>query len=178
MKPKVIYTHNSLEFGKSCEKLSWNHCTSTSHRSETHGIAEGAVRRVKSGTSVVFSQYRSTSWCKSATPFEWVGPARRFRESGRAMVLHFWSTFHQCLSPIGKISKVSDRNCDLRNAMEFGDSVLISKVGALVGQGAAQIETFVGDVPMDYLSRSSMIASMIDETDAKRRCLEATAQST
>ena len=29
-KPKVIYTDNSLEFGKACEDLSWNHCTSTS----------------------------------------------------------------------------------------------------------------------------------------------------
>ena len=28
-KPKVIYTDNSLEFGKACEYLSWNHCTST-----------------------------------------------------------------------------------------------------------------------------------------------------
>ena len=39
-KPKVIYTDNSLEFGKACEDLSWNHCTSTPHRSETNGIAE------------------------------------------------------------------------------------------------------------------------------------------
>ena len=45
-KPKVIYTDKSLEFGKSCEDLSWNHCTSTPHRSETNGIAERAVRRV------------------------------------------------------------------------------------------------------------------------------------
>ena len=52
--PKVINTGNSLEFGKSCEDLSWNHCTSTPHRSETNGIAEGAVRRVKEGTSVFF----------------------------------------------------------------------------------------------------------------------------
>ena len=37
-KPKVIYTDNSLEFGKSCEGLSWNHCTSTPHRSETIGL--------------------------------------------------------------------------------------------------------------------------------------------
>ena len=48
--PKVIYTDNSLEFGKACEDLSWNHCTSTPHRSETSGIAERAVRRVKEGT--------------------------------------------------------------------------------------------------------------------------------
>ena len=52
-KPKVIYTDNSLEFGKACEDRSWNHCTSTPHRSETNGIAERAMRRVKEGTSAV-----------------------------------------------------------------------------------------------------------------------------
>ena len=55
-KPKVIYTDNSLEIGKSCEEFSWNHCTSTPHRSETNGIAERAVRRVKEGTSAVLLQ--------------------------------------------------------------------------------------------------------------------------
>ena len=28
-KPEVIYTDNSVEFGKACEDLSWNRCTST-----------------------------------------------------------------------------------------------------------------------------------------------------
>ena len=55
-KPKVIYTDNSLEFGKACEDLSWNHCTSTPHRSETNGIAERAVRRKKKGASAVLLQ--------------------------------------------------------------------------------------------------------------------------
>ena len=55
-KPKVIYTDNSLEFGKACEDLSWNHCTSKPHRSETNGIAERAVRRVKEGTSAILLQ--------------------------------------------------------------------------------------------------------------------------
>ena len=55
-KPKVIYTDTSLEFGKAREDLSWNHCTSTPHRSETNGIAERAVRRGKEGTSAVLSQ--------------------------------------------------------------------------------------------------------------------------
>ena len=45
-----------MEFGKACEDLSWNHCTSTPHRSETNGIAERAVRRVKQGTSAVLLQ--------------------------------------------------------------------------------------------------------------------------
>ena len=55
-KPKVIYTDNSFEFGKACEDLSWNHCTSAPHLSETNGIAERAVRRVKEGTSAVLLQ--------------------------------------------------------------------------------------------------------------------------
>ena len=48
-KAKVIYTDNSFGFGKYCEELSWNHCTSTPHRSETNGIAGRAVRRMKEG---------------------------------------------------------------------------------------------------------------------------------
>ena len=55
-KPKVIFTDNSLDFGKACEDLSWNHCTSTPHRSETNGIAERAMRRVKKSTSAVLLQ--------------------------------------------------------------------------------------------------------------------------
>ena len=39
-KPKVIYTDNSQEFGKACEELTWNHSSSTPHRSETNGIAQ------------------------------------------------------------------------------------------------------------------------------------------
>ena len=52
---KVIYADNLLEFGKACEDLPWKHCTPT-HRSETNGITEWAVRRVKEGTSAVLLQ--------------------------------------------------------------------------------------------------------------------------
>ena len=45
-----------MEFGKACEGLSWNHGTSTPHRSETNCIAERAVPRVKEGTSAVLLQ--------------------------------------------------------------------------------------------------------------------------
>ena len=55
-KPEVICTDNSLHFGKACEDLSWNHCTSTPHRSQRNGIVERAVRRVKEGTSAVLLQ--------------------------------------------------------------------------------------------------------------------------
>ena len=39
-KPNVTNTDNSLEFGKAYDELSWNHCKSTPHRSETNGIAD------------------------------------------------------------------------------------------------------------------------------------------
>ena len=69
-KPKVIYTDNSLEFGKACEDLSWNHCTSTPHRSETNGIAERAVRRVKEATSAVLLQSGlNESWWADSMEF-------------------------------------------------------------------------------------------------------------
>ena len=53
---KSFYIDNSLGFTKDCEDLSCNHCTSTSHRSETNEIAERAVRRVKEGTSAILLQ--------------------------------------------------------------------------------------------------------------------------
>ena len=55
-KQKVIYTDTSSEYGKACEDISWNHRISTLHRSETSGIAQRAVRRVKEGTSAVLLQ--------------------------------------------------------------------------------------------------------------------------
>ena len=70
-KPKVIYTDNSLEFGKACEDLSWNHCTSTPHRSETNGIAEREVRRIKEGTSAVLLQSGlDEKWWAASIPCE------------------------------------------------------------------------------------------------------------
>ena len=104
-KPKVIYTDNSLEFGKACEDLSWNHCTSTPHRSETNGIAERAVRRVKQGTSAVLLQsgldenwWADSMECKTylrkiqdilshgKTPYE-----RRFGEPFKGSIIPFGS---------------------------------------------------------------------------------------
>ena len=65
---------NSLEFGKACEDLSWNHCTSTPHRSETNGIAERAVRRVKEGTSAVLLQsgLNASWWADSMECFSYL----------------------------------------------------------------------------------------------------------
>ena len=55
---------------------------------------------------------------------------------------------------------LSDRNCDLRNAMEFGDSSLMAKIGLLVGQGATQLGQLGQDVSMQDHSKSSMMSSL------------------
>ena len=52
-KPKVSYTHNLARLVKISPGIN---CTSTPHKSETNGIAERAVRRVKEGTSAVLLQ--------------------------------------------------------------------------------------------------------------------------
>ena len=75
--PKVIYTDNSLEFGKACEDLSWKHCTSTSHISETNGIAERAVRQVASSRMLVLQDQKWLQiwlqWDRTVRPAKSVG---------------------------------------------------------------------------------------------------------
>ena len=56
-KPKVIYTDNSLEFGKACEDFFWKKIARRHHTDQkTNGIAERAVPWVKEGTSAVLLQ--------------------------------------------------------------------------------------------------------------------------
>ena len=124
-KPKVIYTDNSLEHSTSCEELSWNHCTSTPHRSDTNGIAERAVRRVKEGTSAVLLQSALDKkwWADSMecycylrniqdllsdgqTPYEW-----RFGKPFNGPVIPFgamveYQPFSDCISLVQKSCRV------------------------------------------------------------------------
>ena len=114
-KPKVIYTDNSLEFGKACEDLSWNHCTFTPHRSGTDGIAERAVRRVKEGTSVFGMAIRS----------EWKLVGRFYGILHLSAKLHrfiiwweddlwktFWATISRTYYSFWFIGCVSPNNCE------------------------------------------------------------------
>ena len=94
-KPKVIYTDNSLEFGKACEDLSWNHCTSTPHRSETNGIGERAVRRVKVGTPAVLLQsgLDENWWAHSMECHTYLRNIRYLLSVGKDTIREtFWAT--------------------------------------------------------------------------------------
>ena len=144
---KVIYTDNSLEFGKACEDLSWNHCTSTRQRSGTNRNAERVVRRVKEGTSAVLLQSGpDESWwadsmeCYSylrniqdllsdvKTPCE-----RRFGKSCKGPIIPFGSLVEYC--PIS--SK------DQSRIHQFGKKVL---PGLFLGSALHTGEIWKGDV--------------------------------
>ena len=61
-----------------------------------------------------------------------------------------------------------DRNCDLRNAMEFGDSSLISKIGGARGWAVRDFKSrCVEGRPFEIFSD----VIVIETADAKRRCV-------
>ena len=114
-KPKVIYTDNSLEFGKACEDHSWNHCTSTPHRSETNGIAERAVRRVKEGTSAVLLQsgLDENWWADSMECHTYLRNVQDLLSDGKTQPCKtFWATFLRTDYSIWFIGWVSSKNCE------------------------------------------------------------------
>ena len=53
---RSMFSDNSMEIFKHCEELNWKHERPTPRRSETNGIADRPVRRVKEGTSSVLVQ--------------------------------------------------------------------------------------------------------------------------
>ena len=60
---------------------------------------------------------------------------------------------------------ISERNSDLRNALEFGDTTTVAQIGSLLSQG------------ISGQSRSSMMESLIEESDAKRRLVQVGAET-
>ena len=126
-KPKVIYTDNSLEFGKSCKELSWNHCTSTPHRSETNGIAERAVRRAKEGTSAVLLQSGLDNewWADSMECYCYLGNIQDLLSDGKTPYeRRFGTPFNGPVIPFGAMVKyhpISAR--DLSRLHQFGTKV-------------------------------------------------------
>ena len=148
-KPKVIYTDNSLEFCKSCEDLSWNHCTSTPHSSETNGIAERAVRRVKEGTSAVLLQsgLRNVTDLLSdgKTPYE-----RRFGQPCKGPIIPFGSLveYHPITAK------------DQSRIHQFGKKVL---PGSFLGYALYAVGIWKGGVGDD-----GRIGNLLEKTQCKR----------
>ena len=67
-KPKVIFSHNLVEYGKNCEELSWNHRTTTLHRWPRRWGPEG--RSITGGGGFVrYPNLRVCChlWCRCGT---------------------------------------------------------------------------------------------------------------
>ena len=75
---------------------------------------------------------------------------------------------HQCQVPI---SKSCEGDCELRNALEFGDTTTIAKLGELVGQGTSAMASIAVTVSSDGASKSILMSAVIDQVEAKRCCL-------
>ena len=127
-KPKVIYTDNSLEFGKACEDLSWNHCTSTPHRSETNGIAERAVRRIKEGTSAVLLQsgLNESWWADSMECYTYLRNVRDLLSDGKTPYeRRFGQPFKGPIIPFGSLVEYHPFTAKYQSRThQFGKKVL------------------------------------------------------
>ena len=125
---KVIYTDNSLEFGKACEDLSWNHCTSTPHRSETNGIAERAVRRVKEGTSAVLLQsgLNESWWADSMECYTYLRNVTDLLSDGKTPCEgRFGQPFKGSIIPFGSLVEYHPITAkDQSRIHQFGKKVL------------------------------------------------------
>ena len=128
-KPKVIYTDNSLEFGKACEDLSRNHCTSTPHRSETNGIAERAVRRVKEGTSAVLLQsgLNESWWADSMECYTYLRNVTDLFSDGKTPYeRRFGQPFKGPTIPFGSLVEYYPITAkDQSRILQFGKKVLL-----------------------------------------------------
>ena len=117
---------DSLEFGKACEDLSWNHSTSTPHRSETNGIAERAVRRSKEGTCAVLLQSGlGNEWC--ADSMECYTCLRNISLVGWEDSIRktFWRTFKGPIKPFGSLVEYYPISAkDQSRIHQFGKKVL------------------------------------------------------
>ena len=126
--PKVIYTDNSFKFGKACEDLSWNHCTSTPHRSETNGIAERAVHRVKEGTSAVLLQsgLNESWWADSMECYTYLRNVTDLLSDGKTPYeRRFGQPFKGPIIPFGSLVEYHPLTAkDQSRIHQFGKKVL------------------------------------------------------
>ena len=93
-------------FGKVCEDLSWNHCTSTPHRSETFCVAQRAVRRVKEGTSAILLQsgLNESLWADSMECYTYLRNVTDLLSDGKTLYeRRFGQPFEGPIIPFGSL---------------------------------------------------------------------------
>ena len=134
-KPKVIYTDNSLESGK------------TPHRSETNGIAERAVRRVKEGTSAVLLQsgLDENWWAYSMECYTYLRNIQDLLSDGKTPYeRRFGKPFKGPIIPFGSLVECYPISAkDQSKIRQFGKKVLS---GLFLGYALYAGEIWKGDI--------------------------------
>ena len=170
--PKVINTDNSLKFGKVCEDLSWNHCTSTPHRSETNGIAERAVRRVKEGTSAVLLQsgLNESWWADSMECYTYLRNVTDLLSDGKTPhERRFGQPFKGPIIPFGSLVEYHPITAkDQSRIHQFGKKVL---PGLFLGYALYAGGIWKGDVliaDLEELETMGRIGNLLEKTQCER----------
>ena len=105
-----------------------NHCTSTPHRSETHGIAERAVRRVKEGTSAVLLQsgLNESWWADSMECYTYLRNVTDLLSDGKTPYeRRFGQPFEGPIVPFGSLVEYHPITAkDQSTIHQFGKKVL------------------------------------------------------
>ena len=122
-------SHLQWQFlGIACEDLSWNHCTSPPHQSETNGVAERAVRRVKEGTSVVLLQtgLNSSWWADSMECYTYLRNVTDLLSDGKTPYeRRFGQPFKGPIIPFGSLVEYHPVTAkDQSRIHQFGKKVL------------------------------------------------------
>ena len=111
--PKVIYTDNSLVFGKACEDFSWNHCTYTQHPSGTDVIADAEVRKVEESISALLLQSGlNESWWQILWNVTPICETSQFHLMGRRLVKDILGNHLKTDRSILFIGWGSSQNCE------------------------------------------------------------------
>ena len=123
-----VYTDNAKEYIKALKQLGLSQDTCTPHRSETNGIAESCVRKVKQGTSccLIQSGLASEWWRESSRCFCFLSVAvDKFHDGFTAYHRRFGHPFDGPIYPFGckvHYHPISDK--DKARLHQFGAKTL------------------------------------------------------
>ena len=160
---KSFTLDKSVKLGKACEDLSWNHCTSTPHRSETNGISERAVRRVKEGTSAALLQsgLNESWWADSMECYTYLRNVTDLLSDGKTSYeRRFGQPFKGSIIPFGSLVEYHPFTAkDQSRIHQFGKKVL---PGLFLGYALYPGRIWKGDIMVaDLEELETMDASEI-----------------
>ena len=127
LEPQHVYSDNAGELVKALETLKWRHDTSTPHRSETNGVAERAVRKVKEGTActLVQSGFDEAWWGEAMRCFCFLKNIIDQTSDETAYKRRFGVDFAGPLIPFGAhVEYLPKSQTDKARVHEFGSKML------------------------------------------------------